>query len=366
MGEAATVAQPPRCLLLTGATGLVGGYLLSRLATDSNVETHVLVRSHDGDSPRRRLDQLGDYFGLERLAERITIHVGDLTAPGLGLPPSTLRLLHARITDVVHAAASISFADQEAHRRVNGEGTRSLLAAVGPTARFFYVSTAYVAGMAPALDEDQLDLGQGFRNGYERSKFVVEQMLRAAYAGRSELLTVLRPSVVLGEQATGRTFQFLTAYKVLRLLAAFAGRHPGGQFALQFAPEGTQNYIPVDRLTEMIVEVLRTPQRWGATYHLVNDAPVSNRVFQRLLEARFGIRLVNRRPDAACTPMNRAAVAATAAYLAYLDGEPRFGCQARNRLASAQAPMPFDEGYLDRLLDYCQHAAWGKKLAICR
>ena len=355
-----------RCFFITGATGLVGGYLLDRLVRDPDADIHVLVRAGDHSDARDRIQRLGDYFSIPGLMERVGIHVGKITEPGLGLGSASRALLGDRVTDVVHVAASISFADVEANQQVNRMGTANLLNLLPQDVRFFYVSTAYVAGLAPRLNEDQLDVGQGFRNDYENSKFETERFVRETYAGRESLLTVLRPSIVTGEWETGRTFQFMTVYRVLRALAAYARRHPGEAFSLAYDPDGTQNYIPVDRLTDMMVEVLRTPRCWGRTYHLVNDDPIINRDFKALIEDRFGFPITNRAPDETCNNLNRAAVAGNAAYLDYLGGEPVFGCEVRNSLVCSRKPMPFDRDYLNRLLTFCDRSAWGRRLAIRR
>jgi thioester reductase-like protein len=355
-----------RCFLITGATGLVGGYLLDRLAQQSDSEVHLLVRADSSDSARQRIAALADYFGHTDLVHKVTVHAGSLSEPGLGLDAATRTMLAARVTDVVHVAASISFTDARTNRRVNLKGTENLLAVVSHAARFFYVSTAYVAGLASSMREDQLDVGQSFRNDYEQSKFDTERLVRQHYSRSPELLTVMRPSIVTGEWETGRTFQFMTLYRVLRALVVFARRHPGEDFLLEYEPEGTQNYIPVDRLTDMAAEIVHGESFWGETYHLVSDQPVVNREFKTLLERSLELRIRNGRPDNGSNKLNRAAVVGNSAYLAYLGGEPEFGCHARNQLLSSRKPMAFDQGYLDRLLQYCEQTAWGRGLAIRR
>ena len=80
----------------------------------------------------------------------------------------------------------------------------------------------------------------------------------------------------------------------------------------------------------------------------------------------YGFRIVRREPDASSRALNRAAVARSQPYLAYLMGEPRFGCEIRNSLQSARRPILFDRRYLSCLLDYCKRTTWGKRLAVCR
>jgi thioester reductase-like protein len=277
-----------------------------------------------------------------------------------------MKVLRNEITDIIHVAASISFADEKTNKETNVKGTQNLLELAPSGARLFYVSTAYVAGRATSFREDQLDVGQTFRNNYEQSKFETERLVRNHYQNSRDLLTILRPSIVTGEWETGRTFQFMTLYKVLHGLVTFARRYPQGTFSMEYNPTGTQNYIPVDRLTDMSEEIVMRPSSWGKTYHLVNEKPIVNTEFKFLLEDMLGIQIQNTPPDQTSIPLNRAAVAGNAAYLAYLNGEPTFDCTARNSLLSSRQPMTFDRQYLERLISYCESTTWGKTLAVCR
>ena len=83
--------------------------------------------------------------------------------------------------------------------------------------RFVHVSTAYVGGTHTGrFDEDDLDVGQGFRNTYEQSKFEAEQVVRASGLP----VRVVRPSIVVGESTYGLD------ELVQRALSAAAGVRP--------------------------------------------------------------------------------------------------------------------------------------------
>jgi len=357
-----TRVTSPRTVLLTGATGLVGAYVLDRLTAEPGLTLHVLVRPGAGDSVGHRIASLGRYFGRRDLAGRVTIHAGDVSLPGLGLGTAAAARLAAALTDVIHAAADVSLEpDREAVRTVNVLGTQHVLDLCAPRCRLFLVSTAYVAGLCEReFRETDLDVGQSFRNAYERSKFEAEVQARQAYAANPGDLTVCRPSIVVGEYASGRTLKFMNLYRVLRLMATFARRHPGAEFALDYDPEATQNYVPVDRLADMIAEVVVRPECWGRTYHLVNDPPIRNREFRALIEDLLPIRIANRVPSAADTAFNVTAVRRTMDYLVYLQGEPRFACANRNGLRSAARPMAFDGPLLARLLHFGEQTHWGR------
>ena len=97
----------------------------------------------------------------------------------------------AQVSEVVHGAASVSFElGLEATWAINVTGSRRVLEfaercqrVTGGLRRFTYISTAYVAGEhAGSFSEDDLEVGQCFRNPYERSKFEAERILALAWA----------------------------------------------------------------------------------------------------------------------------------------------------------------------------------------
>jgi len=359
-------ARPSRSVLVTGATGLVGSAVLSRLVAEPDLAIHVLVRPGRDASPPERLAALGRYLGRPDLADRVVVHAGDVALPRLGLGAQAAARLAATTTDVIHAAAAVALdPDDPAVLAANVLGTRHVLELFAPHSRLFLVSTAYVAGLCPdVFREADLDVGQAFRNAYERSKFDAERLVRAAYLGAAGSLTVCRPSIVVGEYATGRALKLMNLYQMLRLLAGFAQRHPGAEFALEHDPESTQNYIPVDCLAAMIHEVFTRPACWGQTYHMVNDGPVRNADFRAMLEAILPIRIVNRAPTASDPAFNHAAVRRSRDYLAYLRAGPRFHCANRDRLGSAAAPMAFSQAFLERLLRFGTGQQGGRHASV--
>ena len=166
-------------VLVTGATGFLGMEVLVRLLDQPDTEIVALVRARDRDAADRRIaGVLAQLYETppETAAERIIALPGDVSLPGLGLSDDDRRAAVAHTTEIVHCAASISFElplDQA--RLINTEGTRRLLSLageIGGLRRLVHVSTAYVGGRhAGTFGEDDLDVGQTFRNSYEQSKF---------------------------------------------------------------------------------------------------------------------------------------------------------------------------------------------------
>src|SRR5215211_7844382 len=158
-------------VLLTGATGFVGREILDRILERHRV--YALVRAENDDAAAERLPS----------HPRLTAVAGDIERHGCGLDHETTERVAAEVTTVVHCAASVSFdLSLEESRRVNVQGSAHVLdlaERLPQLERLSYVSTAYVAGEPRRLfQEDELDVGQSFRNSYELSKFESERMVR--------------------------------------------------------------------------------------------------------------------------------------------------------------------------------------------
>uniref|UniRef100_A0A0C9QQZ1 Fatty acyl-CoA reductase n=1 Tax=Fopius arisanus TaxID=64838 RepID=A0A0C9QQZ1_9HYME len=140
-------------VLLTGATGFIGGSLLERiLELDPGPNcVYVLVRKREGISPKARIDKILASPLFVRLKpealRKVKVIPCDLTAGNLGLSDGDRQILLSECTHVFHSAAFISFAAHlNSAVRINLLSTRHLL---GLTKRMpklramVHVSTAY-------------------------------------------------------------------------------------------------------------------------------------------------------------------------------------------------------------------------------
>ena len=165
-------------ILLTGATGLVGGELLPRLLRAApRSRIHCLVRARDAEAlERRRSTLLARAHVAPEAAARVRAVAGDTSAADLGLGDARAALA-GRVRSVVHAAASTRFdLSLDEARRTNVEGTANVLAfAREAGARLQHVSTAYVAGeRSGVLRVRDADAPRAFHNTYEQSKWEAE------------------------------------------------------------------------------------------------------------------------------------------------------------------------------------------------
>jgi long-chain acyl-CoA synthetase len=159
-------------------------------------------------------------------------------------------------------------------RRINARGALAIVDFAhaahqrGRLQRLGYISTAFVGGSYPdRFGEDDLDVGQRFRNSYEQSKFEAELVMHAHM--RNLPITVLRPSIIVGHSQSGATSAFNVIYWPLRVFA---------DGMLRYAPAPSSlpvDVVPVDFVARGIIEALFDGEA-GSTYALAaGDAATS-------------------------------------------------------------------------------------------
>ena len=346
----------PTSILLTGATGFLGMQVLDRILEETDRPVLACVRATDAVTAQRRVaDTLETLYGnADRHAGRVRAVPADLMQPALGLDAAAWARLARGCVAIVHCAASVSFGLELAEARaINVGGTRQVLAlarrarAEGALERFVHVSTAYVAGDSHGLfTEADCDVGQAFRNTYERTKLEAELEVAAAL---DELAgVVVRPSIVVGERDSGWTSSFNVVYPPLR---AFAGGHidvvPG-------RPDGVLDIVSADYVADAIAELLLRRTREGSTLHLVagRHATTIGRL-AALAAARLG------RPAPRFGPSPPEGLGRL---VPYFDVHARFDdARARRALLPAGLEPSPVEAYFDALMDYAYAAGWGRR-----
>ena len=366
---------PSGAVLLTGGTGFVGMELLARYLERTDRTVFVLVRADGGENAARRLrETLTSVLGTSAdYAERAIALAGDLTQPGLGLEEPVAESVAESVSEIVHGAASVSFdLGLEDSREINVEGTRRMLAFAercdsrGGLRRFSYISTAYVAGKHKGtFAEGDLDVGQRFRNAYEQSKYEAEQLIDGY---RDDLpITVLRPSIIVGDSRSGWTASFNVLYWPLRALAR--GAYP----VLPARVGAPVDVVSVDYVADAIFALTHAPAAEGHTYHLTASAQAST-IGELLDLACSGLgcrkplvmppplyRHVVHRLLLAVHPRARPFLRATESYLPYFSMDVGYdNARARAALEPAQIKPAALADYFDRLIDYALTADWGQ------
>ena len=268
-------------LFLTGATGLVGRYLVRELLA-AEIPLAVMVRPGKGPAMLEGIMRHWEEQAGRGMPRPVVIE-GDLRRAEVIVDPAELGWLAEHCDTLLSCAASMTFREDK-----NGEpfltnigGTRNLLAMCRATniRRIHHVSTAYICGLRQGqILEGDIDQGQTLGNVYEKSKLEAEKLIRA-----DDFLlekTFYRPASVVGDSRTGYVTSFHGFYLPLQLAHAIAGRMPVAQMNERFfaklglkGDEG-KNLVPVDWLAAAIAYLVTHPEHHNQTYHLASPKPV--------------------------------------------------------------------------------------------
>ncbi|MCU1348576.1 MAG: non-ribosomal peptide synthase, dehydrogenase protein [Acidobacteria bacterium] len=255
-------------IFFTGFPGFLGSELLPRLLMRAAADEAVcLVQPKYASLARERAAAI--VAAHPALANRIRIVEGDITAR-IGAETEG-------IAEIYHLAAIYDLAVQrDVGVRVNVDGTRNVLEFAWRCSglrRLHYVSTCYVSGRyAGRFTEGDLEKGQAFNNFYEETKYLAEvEVRRAMQSGLPA--TIYRPSVVVGDSATGATQKFDGPYFVMQWLM----RQPrlamlpvaGNPRAYRF------NVVPSNFIVDAIERLSALPQSLGRTYQLADPDPLT-------------------------------------------------------------------------------------------
>jgi thioester reductase-like protein len=367
-----------KTIVITGATGFLGREIVAALLRDDpKVRLTLLVRGKDDGDARRRGDRLladvleGSAF--EDGKKRCDVVRADLEKEDLGLDRAAYEALVARTGAVIHGAASVSFSlPLDEARRINVEGTRRILdLARAAQARVDYIGTAYVAGDRQGLArEDELDVGQPFRNSYEQSKMEAEKL--AQERSKTQPIAIFRPSIIVGDSVTGRTSSFKVLYWPLKIYGRGLWRVVPGR------PETPVDVVPSDYVVNAILHIRKDPKSAGQVYHLAAGPERSATLgaLSMLAAKFFGVRpavfvqpglfIKYARPivDRFTWGNVKRILTNGRVYTPYLSLRLSFDTtNARRALEGSGIEVPRVEGYFSTLFRYCIDTEWGKKPA---
>jgi thioester reductase-like protein len=269
-------------ILFTGFPGFIGMRLLPRILEEKpKHRIECLVQEKFLGAAQAAVAALEKAH--PKVRGRLGLVVGDITASGLGIERGRARELRASLQEAYHLAAVYDLAvRRDVARKINVEGTKNVLEfleGVKGFDRLHYVSTAYVSGTARGVfRETDLDVGQGFKNHYEETKFQAEVEVARSRVPR----TIYRPGVVVGDSRTGETGKFDGPYFVLRAMERLPS--PGVFIRLGFG-SGSVSIVPVDFVVEALAALSASEVSRGKTYHLTGAPRSAMEVAETLAQA---------------------------------------------------------------------------------
>ena len=284
-------------ILLTGATGYVGSYLLFRLLEKTGATIHCLIR-HTGGKEKalaKLYDNLSKYH-LDRPVRanesRLVIIPGDFSKPEFGLEADEYDHLAQKIDRVFHIGAKVSFLlPYREQRASNVLGVKHVIefCARKKSKKCEYMSSTaiidsdlfdheQVIGERP-LDVDDPMLGYG----YAQSKWVGEELMqRAATAGMA--VTRYRASGIA--PSLDRFCRLNMGDTLALIMLAIIDMDVAPDF-----PNAIADFTRLDYIADTIVE--RSHDTEGGIVHVSHPRPVT---FDRLMDLLrdFGLKLTKR------------------------------------------------------------------------
>jgi amino acid adenylation domain-containing protein/thioester reductase-like protein len=266
----------PTNILLTGATGFLGAFLLQELLAQTEANIYCLVRAVNLQESQQKLAQNWQKYLIENenFTARVIPVLGNLSQPLLGLSESEFNNLATKIDVIYHNGAFVNlFYPYSALKATNVLGTQEILRLASKTKLkpVHYISTLAIfesdayGGMKDIKENDPLEKNEGINDGYAQSKWVAKKLVKIA-SERGIPVSIYRPGQISGHSKTGVSN---TNDLICRLFKAFVllGNAPQMDWIMDLAP--------VDYVSSAIINLSRQKESIGKTFHLVNSQSLS-------------------------------------------------------------------------------------------
>lgn len=243
-------------VLVTGATGFIGGRLAERLVLEHGAEVVALVRN------------FGSAYRLARFP--VTFASGDVT-------DRQALAAAARGCDLVFHCAYGTTGSQRRRAWVNKEGTRRVLEAAraAGVGRVVNLSTLMVYGQTADGDLDETAPRRRFGNHYSDSKLAAEEIALGFSRSGGVPVTVLQPTAVYGPWGGVWTEAVLAALKSGRQILVNGG-------------DGLANAVYVDDLVSAMLLAAVVDGAVGEAFLVSGEEPVTWRDFYGRFERMLG------------------------------------------------------------------------------
>lgn len=265
----------PTAILLTGATGFLGAFLLYELLQQTQADIYCLVRSANSESGKKRLQNSLKSYLLwnESFSARIIPVIGDLSEPLLGLSEQEFQLMATQLDVIYHNGALVNFTyPYQPLKKPNVLGTQEVLRLASQvklkpvhfvsTTSFIYPSDSEIRLVR---EQDSIDDVLMPTDGYAQSKWVAEKLVTIA-RDRGLPISIYRPGRISGHSKTGVCNSNDHTYRIIKGCIQL-GTIPN--LDIQF------NLSPCDYVSQAIVYLSKQSKSSGKAFHLRNPQSLS-------------------------------------------------------------------------------------------
>ncbi len=268
----------PTSILLSGATGFIGAFLLHDLLEQTQATIYCLIRAASSQAASQRIQQQleASFLWDERYRSRIIPLLGDLSQPLLGLTYERFTWLAEKIDVIYHNGAWVNFFyPYQTLKRTNVLGTQEILRLACQTRvkPVHYVSSIAVFELD---DYGETTVGEDVpprynrafqipKNGYPQSKWVAERLVRTCQE-RGLPVAIYRPGTIEGHSKTGVANPTDLFYRLLIASLKFHTAPIINTF---------MDITAVDYVSKAIVHLSKQTSSYGKAFHLVNPSLVS-------------------------------------------------------------------------------------------
>jgi malonyl CoA-acyl carrier protein transacylase len=267
-------------ILLTGATGYVGSFLLCELLKSTNATVYCLARGKNRQEVLDRIHHNFITYKIEKgfIQNRIEIVLGDLSKKHLGLSADNFRKLGGTIDVIYHGGGAVDWVKPYINLKSdNVDGTREIirLAFTGRLKPLHFISSLAVVPLSKEnfyWKEEPIADYRGIFTGYGQSKWVAEQLCFEAQR-RGLPVSVYRFDFAVGTSETG-----------IMKESDFIIRMIKGSIKLKCIPdiEVYFDFVPVDYLARIILTLSSDRGNLGKIYHIFNKDPFPSTGFADL------------------------------------------------------------------------------------
>ncbi|MBD2201847.1 amino acid adenylation domain-containing protein [Calothrix sp. FACHB-1219] len=268
-------STPPTAILLTGATGFLGAFLLYELLQKTTADIYCLIRANTTKSATEKLqNHLKSYLLWdESCHQRIIPLIGDLSQSLLGLTADKFAEIAAKIDVIYHNGAFVNFTYPYSQlKAANVLGTQEILrlASQIKVKPVHFISTIGVVNAADSnlkliREDTPINHGKNVSSGYTQSKWVAEKLVQIA-GDRGIPISIYRPGRISGNSQTGVCNIDDHTFRMIR-----------GCIQLGSVPNDDTmvNLTPVDYASQAIIYLSQQPTSLGKVFHIINPQPLA-------------------------------------------------------------------------------------------